>query len=144
MTQRSWEATRRLVFDRAQGYCEYCQTCEDNTGQPMHTEHIDPNGGDSPDNLCLSCASCNLIKGTATTGEDSITGTVVPLFNPRQQVWDDHFEWMTNGIELRGKTPIGRATIHRLKLNQQRLRRARANWIRGNNHPPTFRPSEDE
>lgn len=104
----------------------------------MHTEHIDPNGGNHPDNLCLSCSSCNLIKGVATSAEDSVTGETVSLFNPRQQVWHEHFEWVKDGVELRGKTAIGRITIQRLKLNQQRMRRARANWIRADNHPPTF------
>jgi hypothetical protein len=103
----------------------------------MHTEHIDPDGGDEPDNLCLSCSSCNLIKGVATSGCDPDTDETVPLFNPRQQMWQEHFEWVENGLEMRGKTPIGRATIQRLKLNQQRFRRARKNWIKAGNHPPS-------
>ncbi len=141
----SWRATKRLVYQRGQGCCEYCQTCEDNTGQPMHTEHIDPDGGDEPDNLCLACSSCNLIKGIATTGHDPETGETIPLFNPRQQVWGKHFEWIKDGIELRGLTPVGRATIQRLKLNQQRFRRARANWMRAGNHPPSFTtPTPDD
>jgi 5-methylcytosine-specific restriction endonuclease McrA len=86
----------------------------------------------------LSCSSCNLIKATATTGHDPEIDEVVPLFNPRQQIWREHFEWLESGLRLRGKTPIGRATIQRLKMNQQRFLRARANWIKAGNHPPAL------
>lgn len=102
----------------------------------MHIEHILPTGGDSPDNLCLSCSSCNLSKATVTSALDPQTGEIVPLFNPRQQSWDDHFEWMDGGLRIQGKTPVGRVTVERLKLNQQRMVRARHNWIVSGNHPP--------
>jgi hypothetical protein len=51
----------------------------------MHIEHIDPAGGDDPENLCLSCSSCNLSKAKVTTSQDDETGEIVPLFNPRTQ-----------------------------------------------------------
>jgi hypothetical protein len=38
-----------------------------------------------------------------------------PLFNPRENDWNEHFEW--DGPRLRGKTPIGRATIDVLAIN---------------------------
>ncbi|MBL1137809.1 MAG: HNH endonuclease [Chloroflexi bacterium] len=136
VSRASWRTTKQLVFERAKGCCEYCQTCEDNTGQPMHIEHIDPHGGDDLDNLCLSCSSCNLSKAVATSAKDPETDTVVPLFNPRINHWYEHFEWSENGLILLGKTPIGRATIERLKMNQERLIRARSNWIEAGNHPP--------
>ena len=75
----------------------------------MHIEHIDPSGGDDSDNLCLACSSCNLSKSVATTALDFLTGTEVALFNPRIQYWQDHFEWIDNGLRILGKTPIGRA-----------------------------------
>jgi hypothetical protein len=102
----------------------------------MHIEHIDPSGGDDSDNLCLACSSCNLSKSVATTALDFLTGTEVALFNPRIQYWQDHFEWIDNGLRILGKTPIGRATISRLKMNQPRLVRARRNWIVSGTHPP--------
>ena len=49
----------------------------------MHVEHIHPENGDDPENLCLSCPNCNLSKATATTAVDPETGQEVPLFNPR-------------------------------------------------------------
>lgn len=102
----------------------------------MHIEHIDPDGGDDPLNLCLSCSSCNLSKGIAVTARDPETQMDVPLFNPRIEEWHTHFIWIDGGLRLFGKTPVGRATILRLKINQPRLVRARHNWITSKTHPP--------
>jgi len=137
VSKLSWRAVKQRVYDRASGCCEYCQTCEYNTGQPMHVEHIDPQGGDGLDNLCLSCSSCNLSKGKATSASDPATKAVVTLFNPRQQNWYEHFEWINEGLRIHGKTPIGRVTVVRLKMNIERMVRARGNWIEAGNHPPS-------
>jgi hypothetical protein len=102
----------------------------------MHVEHIIPNEGDDLENLCLSCSSCNLSKATATSAADPETGAIVSLFNPRMQIWQDHFEWIDGGLRIRGKTSTGRATVDRLKMNRSRLVRARQNWIAVDNHPP--------
>jgi len=39
----------------------------------------------------------------------------VPLFNPRADRWQDHFEW--EGPVLHGKTAVARATISLLQIN---------------------------
>lgn len=83
----------------------------------MHTEHIDPHGGDGLENLCLACSNCNLSKGTATSGSDLETGITANLFHPRLDEWVDHFEWIEGGLLVHGKTPAGRATVERLKMN---------------------------
>ena len=57
----------------------------------MHVEHINPAAGDHPDNLCLSCPTCNMSEAKAITAPDPETGETVPLFNPRRQSWSDHF-----------------------------------------------------
>jgi hypothetical protein len=77
----------------------------------MHVEHIDPGGGDDPDNLCLSCSSCNLSKSIATSARGPETGQEIALFNPRIQVWLEHFEWIDDELRLRGTTSVGRVTI---------------------------------
>jgi hypothetical protein len=46
---------------------------------------------------------------------DPETDELVPLFNPRADNWTDHFLW--EGSVLRGKTPMGRATISLLRNN---------------------------
>jgi 5-methylcytosine-specific restriction endonuclease McrA len=92
MSNPSWQTTKELVHNRAGGCCEYCLTCEINMGQAMHVEHINSTGGDRSDNLCLACPNCNFAKATTTAAEDPETGKEVSLFNPRSQVWDEHFE----------------------------------------------------
>lgn len=88
MSNPSWQTIKELVYERAAGCCEYCRTCEVNIGQAMHVEHINPLGGDHPDNLCLACPNCNLSKAAATMAQDPESGENVPLFNPRIQVWN--------------------------------------------------------
>lgn len=102
----------------------------------MHTEHIIPDGGDESDNLCLACPNCNLTKSSATSAIDPESEQVVTLFNPRIQLWSEHFGWNDNHLRIQGKTAIGRATIERLKMNRKRIVRARRNWIRSGTHPP--------
>jgi hypothetical protein len=138
MSEWSWAALVRLVHERAQNCCEYCQTCRDIIGQAMHVEHIDPNGGDSPENLCLACPTCNLSKAIATSAPDPATGATVPLFNPRTQHWRNHFMWIENAPRVQGLTPTGRATVARLRMNQDRLVIARSLWVKIHCHPPQF------
>ena len=102
----------------------------------MHIEHINPSGGNHPENLCLACASCNLSKAQATSASDMETNSTVALFNPRQQHWTDHFEWAEEGAIIVGKTPTGRATVQRLKMNIERIVTARRIWIKAGAHPP--------
>ncbi|MCC7208889.1 MAG: HNH endonuclease [Anaerolineae bacterium] len=127
---------RRLVYDRAQGCCEYCQTCEVNSGQVMQVDHIDPEAGDTLDNLCLACWSCNNYKRQATTAEDPETAAQVPLYNPRTQDWADHFAWEYGATWVRGLTATGRATVMRLKMNRPTLVQARQRWVKSGYHPP--------
>lgn len=50
---------------------------------------------------------------------------VVPLFNPRQDQWSEHFQWQD--YHLLGTTAGGRATVWALDLNHPRrliIRRA--------------------
>jgi hypothetical protein len=136
MSKLSWNKLKLSVYERANGYCEYCQTSDANTGQIMHTEHIDPLGGDIEDNLCLACPNCNSSKFTFTTGIDPTTLIETPLFNPRQQKWNEHFRWSDDGLRLEGLTPIGRATIVRLKINRDLSILAQQRWVIYGLHPP--------
>lgn len=136
MSELSWAQTIRVVHARANGCCEYCRTCQRVSGQAMHVEHINPSGGDHPDNLCLACANCNLSKAQAIDATDLETKITVFLFNPRQQRWTDHFEWAENGAQIVGKTSTGRATIQRLKMNMERIVIARRIWVKAGAHPP--------
>jgi len=79
MGEVSWNVLRQIVYERADGCCEYCQTCETNSGQTMQVDHIDPMGDDVLDNLCFSCWNCNSSKHKATLVTDPETGARVPL-----------------------------------------------------------------
>ena len=63
----------------------------------------------------------------------------VPLFHPRTQRWQDHFLWIENARHVQGVTPIGRATVECLRMNQDRLVVARTLWVKANCHPPLFK-----
>jgi hypothetical protein len=91
---------------------------------------------DSLENLCLACANCNLSKAGATAAADPETGDLAVLFNPRTQTWKEHFEWTLGGTVLRGRTASGRATVARLKMNQNRIVDARTMWVFAGIHPP--------
>jgi hypothetical protein len=58
-------------------------------------------GSDDLDNLAMACAECNLHKGRDLSGIDHNSIQIVPLFNPRQQQWDDHFYW--DGVKIMGE-----------------------------------------
>lgn len=136
MSSLSWREIVRLVHDRAAYQCEYCQTRQRVTGQAMHVEHINPDGGDDPRNLCLSCPTCNLSKGRVTSAKDPETEAVVALFNPRLQAWAEHFKWAEYGTVVIGLSPTGRATVIRLRMNLIRVVEARRIWVRAGEHPP--------
>ena len=130
---------RRRVTEQAQHRYGYCQCSEMVTGMPLEIDHIIPEaagGSSSEENLWLACVMCNKIKGTQTHARDLATARRVRLFNPQKQVWRDHFKWSTDGTEIIGKTPCGRATVIALQLNRHLLIIARRHWITADLHPP--------
>jgi hypothetical protein len=130
---------RQRVAAAAQHRCGYCQTQEAVVGMPLEIEHIIPEaigGGSEEENLWLSCPSCNRYKGTQTHAPDPKTGRVVPLFNPRFQAWKEHFAWDQEGLYIVGLTPIGRATIQALRMNNPFVVYSRQVWIAWGWHPP--------
>ena len=120
-------ALRRLVFDRARGYCEYCRIHADEVLLPHEVDHIvaEQHGGkNTEENLCLSCFQCNRLKGPNLAGIDPVTGAVEVLFHPRLDDWDLHFSF--GGTYIEAHTPRGRATVHTLRLNAPERQRLRA------------------
>ncbi len=113
-------SVRRLVRDRARNQCEYCGLAEAHVYIPHHIDHIRPRqhgGDDSSINLALACQGCNLKKGANLAGIDPESGVIVALFNPREQVWAEHFVF--HGALILGLTPVGRATVQVLDMNAQ-------------------------
>jgi hypothetical protein len=132
LRSRIEQADRRL--------CRYCLTTETNSGIRLTYDHITPvskGGATSFENVCLACSACNEFKADATHAIDPLTGEALPLFNPREQPWDDHFVWSTNATRVEGSTPVGRATVIALRMNQPIVVTARGRWARAGWHPPT-------
>jgi hypothetical protein len=87
-------------------------------GSPFHTDHIvalKHHGLTEAQNLAWACFHCNLAKSCNLAGVDVRTGRKVFLFNPRRHRWNRHFRW--DGPVLVGRTPIGRATVEVLNIN---------------------------
>jgi hypothetical protein len=62
---------------------------------------------------------CHMLieESGANPRERSCFKKSVPLFNPRQDRWSDHFRWSA-GSRLLGRTATGRATISALGMNR--------------------------
>lgn len=109
---------RSQVRSRANGCCEYCLLNEEDDAYTFHVEHIIPRkhrGETELGNLALACHQCNLHKGSNLTGRDPKTDAVTELFNPRTQVWSDHFR--INRAKIKGLTDVGRTTVAVLNIN---------------------------
>lgn len=80
-------------------------------------------GTSDPANLAWSCMDCNVHKGTNIASYDRITDALTPLFNPRSQLWPEHFQ--LQGAEIGGVTPVGRVTVALLDMNNPQQLRTR-------------------
>lgn len=130
---------RERVREVARDCCGYCLSPQRYVMGRLEIEHIVPRaqgGSDDESNLWLSCSLCNRYKGSQTTGVDPLDGATVRLFNPRTQVWSEHFRWSPDGTHVLGVTPIGRATVEALRLNNELAVEVRRNWILAGWHPP--------
>jgi hypothetical protein len=106
------------VRRRAQHRCEYCHLPQASYLLRFQIDHIiaeQHDGKTESKNLCLACPRCNTKKGPNIAGRGKRPGQVVRLFNPRQDLWNDHFMW--NEAVLAGRMPIGWATIAVLAIN---------------------------
>ena len=122
-----------LVSARARHVCEYCRAPAIVFNLPFEVEQIRPlaHGGETDDeNLALSCRSCNLYKADCVKAVDELTRQEVSLFNPRHDVWREHFSLVEEGGEILGLTASGRATVSRLRMNGKPQVAARRQWLR--------------
>ncbi len=133
------KAVREQVAAEAQYRCGYCLTAEAIVGTPMEFDHIIPEslGGLSEvENLWLACPLCNAHKSNRIMALDPNTGERARLFDPRHQVWLEHFQWAPSGDRIIGRTSVGRATVTALHLNRPSLVMARRLWVAVGWHPP--------
>jgi hypothetical protein len=95
-------------------------------GATFHVEHIVPKsrgGRQKLGNLAWACPGCNLRKSDRVEVPDPETGAMVRLFNPRSDVWREHFRFAA--YRIIGLTAVGRATVAALELNHARRLRVR-------------------
>jgi hypothetical protein len=91
------DATRDVVRRRAGDRCEYCLLPQEaSLLLTFHVEHIIAKQhvdeeADDPNTLALACNRCNAYKGTNLASIDPETKEKVLLFDPRQDVWRNHF-----------------------------------------------------
>ncbi len=138
---------RQRVVAEFRDQCAYCHTLTSITGARLVIDHIVPEaaGGQTVwENLCLACHSCNEFKGAQVEAQDPLTGESVLLFHPRRQQWSEHFYWSeactecnrSDGSEIIGLTPVGRATVAALNMNHPDIVEARRRWAKVGWHPP--------
>lgn len=130
---------RRKVETRAKKLCEYCLSPLDFSSDPFSVEHILPiakGGTNDSENLAFACQGCNGHKSTKTEAFDAISQTTAKFYNPRKDVWSEHFVWNEDFTEIIGKTAKGRVTIKVLKLNRLRVLNLRRILILAGEHPP--------
>jgi hypothetical protein len=133
------QALREGVAAQARYRCGYCLTAETISGVPMEYDHLTPRilgGRTTEENLWLACSLCNDYKGGQINAVDPLTRRTARLFNPRRQVWREHFCWSVDGTYIEGLMPTGRATVVALQLNRQCLVQARQHWAKAGWHPP--------
>ena len=120
------ESVRESVRRRAGDRREYCQLRQEYCEFAHHLEHIVARQhlpADNLDNLALACHFCNRKKGPNLAGIDPMTSQITVLFHPRRDSWDAHFRW--NGPLIEGLSPVGRATVNVLALNDGKRMRLR-------------------
>jgi hypothetical protein len=124
------------VMLRAGFRCEYCLI----EGWELQVDHISPRAPkdatsvtdilvpEEPDhllNLAAACPHCNRQKRDFVTGSSILFGGIRRLFNPRSDVWQQHFAWSEDYQRILPLSAIGDATIQRLEMNARIFRRQR-------------------
>ena len=132
---------QREVKRLANGYCEYCLHPESHSTDYYHFDHIKPlfeGGKNELKNIARSCGRCNILKNQRTHAFDPLTGKIFPFYNPRKDIWNNHFEWSDDELLIYGLTEIGRTTIETLQLNRENLVNLRRLLKIVKLHPPKF------
>ncbi len=107
------------VRARANYACEYCGVSEVESGGVLTIDHYRPSslgGSDDLDNLLYCCFRCNVFKADYWPEQP----TDLPLWNPRIEPQDRHFQALADGT-LHPRTEIGGFTIALLRLNRPQL-----------------------
>jgi hypothetical protein len=120
------ESLRRQIENRATYRCEYCLLPSSLSFYSHEIDHViaTKHGGSTDEtNLAYACWRCNRHKGSDLGSFDPESGEFSFFFNPRTQIWDDHF--YQEDVQITGKTREGRTTVYLLKLNTRERFRER-------------------
>ncbi|MFM7602136.1 MAG: HNH endonuclease [Pseudanabaena sp.] len=128
---------RRLVAQRADYSCEYCLITEETTPscQVDHIISVKHGGDSAAENLCYACLFCNLQKGTDLGSINWRNGELVRFFNPRRDLWREHFQ--LDGAIIQPTTDIGEVTARILDFNNTERILERQILIENNRYPST-------
>ena len=144
MSRRSIpESLQKTVRLNAKHLCEYCHASEKWQYVRFTLDHIvpiDQGGKNDLENLALACFHCNRRKWNRQTANDPETNQSVLLFNPRRDLWGQHFIWSSDGTRIVGLSPTGRATVAALALNRERVIDIRRADRQIGRHPPNGDP----
>lgn len=114
------EKQRRFVATRAQNRCEYCLLPQSAALHKHEPDHIIPrkHGGKTDENnLALACFRCNRYKGPNVGSFDPHSNKLVAFFNPRKDIWSDHFQ--LDGAIIKPLTQEARVTVKIFRLNDE-------------------------
>ncbi|CCH92586.1 HNH endonuclease [Microcystis aeruginosa PCC 9432] len=128
---------RKLVAERADFLCEYCLISASDRVSGCQVDHIisfKHGGATSADNLCYACIFCNLQKGTDLGSINWETGELVRFFNPRRDLWKEHFQLKEAFIQP--ITDIGNVTARILDFNNKERLQERQLLIEIAKYPP--------
>ena len=109
---------RNQVALRASFCCEYCLIDEVKTGLFCEVDHIigiKHNGPTESNNLAYACFNCNRNKGSDLASIDWATNEIVRFYNPRSDIWAEHFRF--EGPQIVDITQIGKVTAAIFRFN---------------------------
>jgi HNH endonuclease len=132
-------ALRLAVILRAAKCCEYCKSQDKYSPTSFTIDHILPESLDGTsefENLAYACFLCNRLKSNKLKVFDVLSGKWIPLFNPRKDLWHEHFAWNEDTTQIMGISSIGRCTVKELQLNREKLIEYRNSIIPFGGHPP--------
>lgn len=128
---------RELVVSRASNRCEYCLLhLDDEPVYPHEVDHIIAEkhlGQTVAENLALACFYCNRFKGSDLASVDPLNEQIIPLFNPRTQLWYEHF--FLDGPVIIPLTGFARVTVRLLQMNRPRIVQRRRYLIELGRYP---------
>lgn len=155
---KSWDSKKKYIKSfkknlRADMYvkqnklCAYCRIHVPLACVPMHREHIvykddHPQWMFLPENLCVSCPTCNEFKGTTEVLVDPESESYpnnsdgFNIIHPLYDKYSEHIE-LVGDVLYRGKTDKGRFTIntchlYRVDLAEERVDMKRYAEKKGN------------